>query len=387
MTDQGDPVHTEPTWNTVVTDIDADVDESNNDSENDVPTGLGLNINAREVTLQRKSRKVKNEELMPVAGAVATVKSEDEDATELRSSSPSLTGAPSRATRSIRALPEDSQRIVRAACDLLREHITKLDPWPDTTKTNSRGQSSGLDAYTTLSMELWYEACSLLSIEDVDPMGAELKRILERTPQFRGQVRDKASLLVVHAYNFTDIRVLGKKLTKDEITEITSQNRDIYASLKDKFWYKVPNDTTIPDTMYRHPIIQHVLNMAWFGEGTYARSKFFLGDSEIPLVTIALILTAIENALDAWRTGRFHRVEFSCKEYHHRYNKHLRRLKLWKTFCSGEPFDLATDVQTSLLENARLSIGEDNEQPVDGADEETEEDLLATFAANRTRAM
>jgi polyferredoxin len=105
-------------------------------------------------------------------------------------------------------------------------------------------------------MELWYEACSLLSIEDVDPMGAELKRvslivsyiycaymiilqILERTPQFRGQVRDKASLLVVHAYNFTDIRVLGKKLTKDEITEITSQNRDIYASLKDKFWYKV----------------------------------------------------------------------------------------------------------------------------------------------------
>jgi hypothetical protein len=45
--------------------------------------------------------------------------------------------------------------------------------------------------------------------------------------------------------------------------------------------------------MYRHPIIQHVLNMAWFGEGTYARSKFFLGDSEIPLVTIALILTAV----------------------------------------------------------------------------------------------
>ncbi len=47
--------------------------------------------------------------------------------------------------------------------------------------------------------------------------------------------------------------------------------------------------------MYQHPIIQHVLNMGWFGEGVSARSKYFTGLSELPLTTIAFILTVVRS--------------------------------------------------------------------------------------------
>jgi hypothetical protein len=49
----------------------------------------------------------------------------------------------------------------------------------------------------------------------------------------------------------------------------------------------------MPNSMYRHPIIQHVLNSAWFGDGVYERHQYFVGDTALPLVTIAFILTAV----------------------------------------------------------------------------------------------
>lgn len=45
--------------------------------------------------------------------------------------------------------------------------------------------------------------------------------------------------------------------------------------------------------MYRNTILQSVLNRGWFGDGANRCGHYFLGLSELPLVTIALIMTAV----------------------------------------------------------------------------------------------
>jgi hypothetical protein len=50
--------------------------------------------------------------------------------------------------------------------------------------------------------------------------------------------------------------------------------------------------------MYRNSIIQYLLNSQWFAkEKSHRRSHDFDGQTMLPLVTLALILTAVRNDL------------------------------------------------------------------------------------------
>ena len=50
--------------------------------------------------------------------------------------------------------------------------------------------------------------------------------------------------------------------------------------------------------MYRNSIIQNLLNSHWFAkENSHQRSHDFEGKTMLPLVTLALILTAVRNDL------------------------------------------------------------------------------------------
>jgi hypothetical protein len=50
--------------------------------------------------------------------------------------------------------------------------------------------------------------------------------------------------------------------------------------------------------MYRNSIIQYLLNSQWFAkEKSHRRSHDFDGQAQLPLVTLALILTAVRNDL------------------------------------------------------------------------------------------
>lgn len=53
---------------------------------------------------------------------------------------------------------------------------------------------------------------------------------------------------------------------------------------------KDPDNTNVPDSLFRAPIIQQVFNYNWFGVGTYSRGWYFNGDTEVPIVTMALII-------------------------------------------------------------------------------------------------
>ncbi|KAF8204049.1 hypothetical protein BJ912DRAFT_1037362 [Pholiota molesta] len=287
--------------------------------------------------------------------------------------------------------PHENQRLVNVACELLRERLTKVDPWLDTTR---RQPAAGNDEYAGLAMQLWYNACERLGVEKRDPGDEDIEQILDRTPRrFRDQVCERANTLVLYSFDFVDTYTLGKTRSSADMAKILVENRAKYAVLKDKFHYQDPNNTAIPNTMYQHQIIQDILIDMWFGEGAYVRSQYFADVAELPLVTMTFILTAIENGIDAWSSGRFKRVAFSHRKYQRRYQKHLDNLKRWKDSYAKEPYDLATQVLCSLLENARFSMPEElsmeeRDEACDEAEDsesESEEAMLAMFAINQGR--
>jgi hypothetical protein len=52
-------------------------------------------------------------------------------------------------------------------------------------------------------------------------------------------------------------------------------------------------DPTIPDTMYRHGVLQAVFNLACFGKKGNRRGHYFTDMDAIPVETLALVVTAV----------------------------------------------------------------------------------------------
>ncbi|KAF8969225.1 hypothetical protein BDZ97DRAFT_1796665 [Flammula alnicola] len=52
-------------------------------------------------------------------------------------------------------------------------------------------------------------------------------------------------------------------------------------------------NTSLPNSLFRVPIIQQVFNHNWFGDGTFSRGSYFAGETQVPLVTVALVMTAV----------------------------------------------------------------------------------------------
>ncbi|EPQ52124.1 hypothetical protein GLOTRDRAFT_132239, partial [Gloeophyllum trabeum ATCC 11539] len=71
----------------------------------------------------------------------------------------------------------------------------------------------------------------------------------------------------------------------------------------------------------------------------------------IPLVTIALVLTAVQCALDEWATGQRSGVEFSEKTYGPVFEHHLSKLDTLKEKMAD--MEIVERIQSQLLDGAR----------------------------------
>ncbi|KDR68955.1 hypothetical protein GALMADRAFT_145972 [Galerina marginata CBS 339.88] len=231
-------------------------------------------------------------------------------------------------------------------------------------------------------MDSWFDACKKKGLEDVDPSIDELKRIKERTSQFRGQLKDNTQVLVAKMFGLIDPMTLAEP-TAEQLEATLEHNRAIVtAHQKNKFWYKDPENPNLANSMFRAAIIQQVFNINWFGSGTYNRASYFAGETETPLVTIALIMDAVDCSVDSWSTGRYVLTAFSAVKYGPRYRRLLERLQEWKAFTVKEQVDLAQVLQEDLLRNARAAAGLVLEAPGVG-EESDEESMLAAFRANQ----
>ncbi|KAF8970158.1 hypothetical protein BDZ97DRAFT_128546 [Flammula alnicola] len=140
--------------------------------------------------------------------------------------------------------------------------------------------------------------------------------------------------------------------------------------------------TSLPNSLFRAPIIQQVFNYNWFGDGTFSRGSYFAGEAKVPLVTVALVMTAVDCIFDSWTSGKYGSVKFSADKYGPQHRQNLKRLQEWKGFTEKEEEDLVNMLQEDLLRNARAAAGLALEVSQEG-DETDEETMLAAFRANQ----
>ncbi|KAI0683263.1 hypothetical protein BC835DRAFT_1478509 [Cytidiella melzeri] len=137
--------------------------------------------------------------------------------------------------------------------------------------------------------------------------------IIQRGPQMRGEIKTKARPIVELLY---DLKANDSK----------SEMRARVEHLLDRFSF-VYQDPSSRKGIFDHEAIKLIIAKVWFhnkhAEGI--KNPAF-SDGGIPLVTMALVLTAIENVLDEWITGEHINIPFSSHSYRAKYESHLKTL-------------------------------------------------------------
>ncbi|KII83452.1 hypothetical protein PLICRDRAFT_58399 [Plicaturopsis crispa FD-325 SS-3] len=212
-----------------------------------------------------------------------------------------------------------------------------------------------------------------------------------RASQVRGTLKALAVNLMEHVYGFTPIGDidLDSEDTVQQQDAAIAQNRELVGKLKSKsaFSRLDPHDEKLKNSLYRNRIIQKLLNQQWFrnpqADGLRFPEHYSPGGC-IPLVTIALIMTAVECAIDGWSTGRCitdkNVGSFDSQKYTPVYNIHIQKLRRWEAFTAGTTDRLTKKCQQDLLRLARKHAGVDSAlaQHTVGVDVLTDAD----FAAN-----
>jgi hypothetical protein len=192
--------------------------------------------------------------------------------------------------------------------------------------------------------------------------------------RIRGVIRDIARLLIKAHYGLEEPKL------KDPCTVQNNQKKVEYLLSKKSFYCQVccdflscqwpDSDPCIEDTAsctgdFEHPVIQAIVNGAWFRDLNAHGIKFSrYFTSHLPLPALAFVLTSvslldrsiyaliclqIEVVLDEWQTGEEKRVVFSEAEYKSKFEGHLARLKRWEVSVSYGMKEIRKD----LINNGR----------------------------------
>ncbi|GLB44043.1 hypothetical protein LshimejAT787_1502270 [Lyophyllum shimeji] len=193
-----------------------------------------------------------------------------------------------------------SKTILEVAISAYRARIATEEPYPE--RLVDRDWAA----------DTWIEACHAQGVqiefdEDIERL------ITSRSSQCRGQLKTNCRALMPLLYGLdSDI---GKRENRDNVEDLLNRSA---------FLYKDPKKRT---GFLLHPIIPTVINKTWFknkNDEGIVHSCFSEGG--IPLVTIALVATAVECCLDEWQSGEHVDVPFSAAQYQAKYNAHMTTL-------------------------------------------------------------
>ncbi|KAJ7582126.1 hypothetical protein C8J56DRAFT_1100511 [Mycena floridula] len=189
-------------------------------------------------------------------------------------------------------------------------------------------------------------------IGNAPPTDDELELIKIRTTQMRGDMIRCARALVSPFF----------ELKPAANAEKLNETRETVAALlkNDNFVRKDPfRNHNVPGSLFRSTLIQHIINHTAFNDS--ARSEGLHGDSfaeKITLPAIALVATAIQCAIEEWKTGSKVQIPFTAKVYEKSYTRHLKQLQRWEAYSSAPGKSMATIIlQQDLLEAAKIHAG------------------------------
>ncbi|GLB43996.1 hypothetical protein LshimejAT787_1501800 [Lyophyllum shimeji] len=201
--------------------------------------------------------------------------------------------------------------------------------------------------------ELWRVVCTDKGVriefdEDI------LKLITARGAQNRGQLKTIARPIVQSLFGLNT--EINERETRAWVEDLLDRGA---------FLYKDPKART---GLFLPPVLQIIMNKTWWknknDEGV-VRPEFSDGGRGVPLVTIALVFTVVENCLDEWVTGQHIDVPFSVAAYQSKFEVHLKALLDFEE--STRDANIVLRLRKHLLANARKHAKVDDPSRVQGS--------------------
>ncbi|KAF8883573.1 hypothetical protein BD779DRAFT_1472470 [Infundibulicybe gibba] len=194
----------------------------------------------------------------------------------------------------------------------------------------------------------WEVALRLKGLDPIILAPGIFRVIRAHGPQVRGEAKSKMVLLVAAIYGFNS----------GQSKKVITANRNLAESLKQEkgFVFKtLGNENTPRKGVYQNHIIREGINALWFQNKQDEGIEFSELFDPIPVESIALILTAIECAIDEWATGFKTDIPFQAKEYMGIYNDHLDSLRAYGEHTSKH--DLLGKMCQKLYDDGRVHAG------------------------------
>ncbi|KZT34496.1 hypothetical protein SISSUDRAFT_1036234 [Sistotremastrum suecicum HHB10207 ss-3] len=172
--------------------------------------------------------------------------------------------------------------------------------------------------------------------------------IMHRGSQLRGSAKTAAKSHIIACYGIKD----GDEPGDSEFNEA------LIRRLKEKeayVWAKSPTELDVGKGLYQHRIIGHIITAIFFSGRKKERLALLFPTpfNPIPIPAMALACTAVECALDEWKTGRHVPVEFKVGDYKNVYDRHIAKINSLK---QNRPARMA-EMQERLYEKGRARAG------------------------------
>ncbi|KAJ7716991.1 hypothetical protein B0H16DRAFT_1800268 [Mycena metata] len=353
------------------------LDEGPQDSPAPPPTS-SLNITMRSVAPAYQQRK--NRRTVPQTN---TEDNDGEEDAEDESEAPAEPAKKKQKSRSIADLDAEHQDICNSGYHYVKIEVTLRTPFPvgiGRKRGGTRTAVAHADQFSELILGAFTDAAFDLGLEDVTPRPADIALLRARVPQFRSGLKTVCRGFVPAAYGLVDIKTL-KKPTPALIAATEAKNRARVHQLLGTFIYGDP-DKISPETMFLHDIFQCVLTAYWFGTGDNDRTFYFQGQTQIELPTFALIIVAVQCAIEEWSTGRRANKDFSHISHFRAYKAVLSGVKKWMAHSEEEvergvaASNATTDELERLLRDARTA----SHKPEEGPQNDDDDDLFSLDA-------
>ncbi|GBE88906.1 hypothetical protein SCP_1403140 [Sparassis crispa] len=203
----------------------------------------------------------------------------------------------------VKDFDDATQEVLTITIAIFRCMVSTEAPFPDTSTFEIE-----------MAQQAWKKACEQTGL-NVMVMTTLIKMIMKRTSHIRGELKTKVRGIIQSFYGFQS----GEN--KSAILRNCQRAED----LKDGYSF-VYEDPAMKKGLYKSEIIQMVINDMWFANKHDEGVRYHGYFNPMPVVTIALVLAAVECGIDEWATGIKEDVPFTAASYKEVYQAHLHCL-------------------------------------------------------------
>ncbi|CDO74594.1 hypothetical protein BN946_scf184807.g2 [Trametes cinnabarina] len=227
-----------------------------------------------------------------------------------------------------------AQEVIRDAVVIFKSLICSRDAYPN--KLLERSWAS----------EAWQQAALALDIK-LAPNTETLNIIMQYSWNLRGEIKNVARSLVPAAYSF--------KAGITARSRVYNQERAAFLRRGHAFVYEVmalPFPCAADHVgLYEAEVIQAVINRVFYKSATDEGIVLARVYDPFPIVGLALVLTAVECAIDEWESGVFTKVKFSEEKYSSMYKVHLQELCAFEEESGADR--IVNDICTNISARGR----------------------------------